>query len=97
MPRSTKRLTDGGSYSVDDFTISNDSKWVGFRGLSPNRYKRGITQENLYADLYLLETATGIDRAADEQRRSRRERPQLLARLARGSRSRRRTISTRYT
>ncbi len=43
----------------DDFTISNDSKWIGFRGLSPNRYKRGITPENIYADLYLLEAATG--------------------------------------
>ena len=57
--RSTKRLTDGGAYSADDFTISKDSKWIGFRGLSPNRYKRGITQENLYSDLYLLEAATG--------------------------------------
>jgi dipeptidyl aminopeptidase/acylaminoacyl peptidase len=27
--------------------------------MSTNRYKRGITQENLYADLYLLETSTG--------------------------------------
>ena len=57
--RSTKRLTEGGAYSVDDLTISSDSKWVGFRGLSPDRYKRGITQENLYSDQYLLETATG--------------------------------------
>lgn len=56
--QTTKRLTDG-AYSADDFTISKDSKWVGFRGLSPNRYQRGITQENLYADLYLLEVATG--------------------------------------
>ena len=39
--------------------ISKDSKWVGFRGLSPNRYKRGITSENIYSDLYLLEAATG--------------------------------------
>jgi dipeptidyl aminopeptidase/acylaminoacyl peptidase len=57
--RSTKRLTEGGAYSVDDFTISSDGKWVGFRGLSPDRYRRGITQENLYSDQYLLETATG--------------------------------------
>jgi Tol biopolymer transport system component len=47
--RNTKRLTDGGAYSADDFTISKDSKWIGFQGLSANRYKRGITQENLYA------------------------------------------------
>jgi len=57
--RSTKRLTEDGAYSVDDFTISKDSKWIGFRGLSPNRYQRGITQENLYSDLYLLDAATG--------------------------------------
>ena len=85
--------TDG-AYSVDDFTISDDGKWIGFRGLSPNRYKRNITQQNLYADLYLLEAATGHDRAADEERRSRRKRPQLLARQHSGSRSRRRTTST---
>ena len=58
-PIATKRLTEGGTYSVDDFTISDDSKWIGFRGLSANRYQRGITQENLYSDLYLLEAATG--------------------------------------
>jgi dipeptidyl aminopeptidase/acylaminoacyl peptidase len=55
---SAKRLSDG-AYSADDFTISKDSKWIGLRGLSPNRYQRGITQENLYSDLYLLEAATG--------------------------------------
>ena len=59
VARSTKRLTEGGAYSVDDFTISKDSKWIGLRGLSPNRYQRGITSENLYSDLYLLEAATG--------------------------------------
>jgi dipeptidyl aminopeptidase/acylaminoacyl peptidase len=55
----TKRVAEGGAYSVDDFVISSDGRWVGFRGMSPDRYKRGITQENLYSDLYLLETATG--------------------------------------
>jgi dipeptidyl aminopeptidase/acylaminoacyl peptidase len=58
-PIATRRLTAGGAYSVDDFTISDDSKWIGFRGLSANRYQRGITQENLYSDLYLVEAATG--------------------------------------
>jgi dipeptidyl aminopeptidase/acylaminoacyl peptidase len=58
-PLGTRRLTNDATFSVDDFTISDDSKWVGFRGLSANRYQRGITQENLYSDLYLLETATG--------------------------------------
>ena len=58
-PLATKRLTEGGTYSVANFTISDDSKWIGFRGLSANRYQRGITQENLYSDLYLVEGATG--------------------------------------
>lgn len=55
----TRRLTEGGAYSVTDVVVSKDAKWVGFRGLSPNRYERGITAENLYSDLYLLEVATG--------------------------------------
>jgi dipeptidyl aminopeptidase/acylaminoacyl peptidase len=56
---STKRLTDDASYSVDDVTISDDSKWIGFRGLSANRYHRGITAENLYSDLYLVDAGSG--------------------------------------
>jgi dipeptidyl aminopeptidase/acylaminoacyl peptidase len=56
--RSTTRLTEGGKFSAADFSISNDGKWIGLRGRSPDRYKRGITQENLYADLYLLDTST---------------------------------------
>jgi len=58
-PQATKRLTEGGAFSVDDVTVSDDSKWIGLRGLSPDRYKRGITSENLYGDLFLIETATG--------------------------------------
>ncbi len=58
-PIATKRLTDGGTYSVDDVTISDDSKWIGFRGLAADRYKRGITSENIYSDLYLVEAAAG--------------------------------------
>jgi dipeptidyl aminopeptidase/acylaminoacyl peptidase len=57
--RSTKRLTEDASYSVGNFTISDDGKWIGFQGGSPNRYERNITSSNLYADVYLLETATG--------------------------------------
>jgi dipeptidyl aminopeptidase/acylaminoacyl peptidase len=58
-PIATKRLTDDATMSVDDFSISDDSKWIGFRGLSANRYHRNITQENLYSDLFLVEAATG--------------------------------------
>ena len=59
-PHKTSRLTEGGAYSAADFRLSNDGKWIGFRGRSPDRYKRGITQENMYADLYVLETSTGV-------------------------------------
>ena len=59
-PHKTSRLTEGGAYSAADFRLSNDGKWIGFRGRSPDRYKRGITQENMYADLYLLETSTRV-------------------------------------
>jgi dipeptidyl aminopeptidase/acylaminoacyl peptidase len=58
-PPATTRLTKDDSYSVDDVSISDDSKWIGLRGLSADRYKRGITAENIYGDLYLVEAATG--------------------------------------
>jgi dipeptidyl aminopeptidase/acylaminoacyl peptidase len=57
--RTTKKLTDGSQYAATAFSISDDGRWIGFRGQSLNRYQRGITAETLYADLYLLETATG--------------------------------------
>jgi dipeptidyl aminopeptidase/acylaminoacyl peptidase len=58
-PQTTKKLTDGTQYASAGFSISDDGKWLGFRGQSLNRYQRGITAESLYADLYLMETATG--------------------------------------
>ncbi len=57
--RKTKKLSDGTKYAATQLTISPDSKWVGFRGQSLNRYQRNITAETMYADLYLLEAATG--------------------------------------
>ena len=55
----TTRLTRDTSYSVGDFDISPDGKWIGFRGISANRFDRNILEQNLNADLYLLEVATG--------------------------------------
>jgi dipeptidyl aminopeptidase/acylaminoacyl peptidase len=55
----TSRLTSDESYSVANVTISGDGKWISFRGQSPDRYRRNITQEGLYSDLYLLEAASG--------------------------------------
>ena len=54
-----KRLTEDGSYSVGNFTISRDGKWVGFQGGSAQRYERNITSSNLYADLFLLDASSG--------------------------------------
>ena len=57
--RRTTRLTRDTSYSVGEFTQSDDGRWIGFRGISSNRYERNILEQNLNADLYLLEVATG--------------------------------------
>lgn len=56
--RST-RLTSDSSISVSNFSISDDGRWVAFRGASANRYHRNITEESAYGDNFLLETATG--------------------------------------
>ena len=55
----TSRLTRDTSYSVGDFSMSEDGKWIGFRGISSNRYERNILEQNENADLYLLELASG--------------------------------------
>jgi dipeptidyl aminopeptidase/acylaminoacyl peptidase len=66
--RKTMRLTDDKTFDVSSFTISDDSKWVGFRGSSANRYQRNITQAGLYADLFLLDVASGqIERLTNNQ------------------------------
>jgi dipeptidyl aminopeptidase/acylaminoacyl peptidase len=57
--QATKKLSDGTEYAATQFSISDDSKWVGFRGQSLNRYQRNITAESLYADLYLLDVSSG--------------------------------------
>jgi len=53
------QLTRDSSYSVTGLTISDDSRWVGFRGTRNERYKRMIWQSNLHTELYLLEAASG--------------------------------------
>ena len=57
--RRTTRLTRDTTYSVGEFTLSDDGRWIGFRGLSANRYERNILEQNLNGDLYLLEVGTG--------------------------------------
>jgi dipeptidyl aminopeptidase/acylaminoacyl peptidase len=57
--RKATRLTRDTSITVTDFNISDDGKRIGFHGISANRYNRNITEQDLYSDLFLLETATG--------------------------------------
>ncbi len=53
------RLTSAPEYSVGNVTISDDAKWIGFNGTPKDRYQRTVTEAGIYADLYLLEAATG--------------------------------------
>lgn len=61
-----RRETDDPSYSINGFTLSDDGRWIGITGGSPKRYERNITAQRLYADLYLMDAATGeIERLTD--------------------------------
>ncbi len=61
-----RRETDDPAYSVNGFTLSDDGRWIGLTGGSPERYERNITAQRLYADLYLMDAATGeIERLTD--------------------------------
>jgi dipeptidyl aminopeptidase/acylaminoacyl peptidase len=67
-PVRATRLTNDHSMTVSNFNISDDAKWVGFQGISSDRYKRGVTEQGINGDLYLLETATGqIERLTNNQ------------------------------
>ncbi len=58
-PAKTTQLTKDPTITVADFSISPDGKWVGFRGISADRYKRNITEQNINSDPFLLDVATG--------------------------------------
>ena len=65
-PLATRRLTDAANVSVTDFDLSLDGRWITFTGASAERYERNITASGLYADQFLLETATGhMERLTD--------------------------------
>src|SRR5687768_6569004 len=67
-PVRTTRLTRDTTISVNSFTISDDGRWVGFRGVAADRYKRNITEQNINSDLFLLEVASGrIERLTNNQ------------------------------
>ena len=57
--RRTTRLTRDTAITVTDFNLSDDGKWISFRGISADRYRRNITEQGLHGDNYLLDTATG--------------------------------------
>jgi dipeptidyl aminopeptidase/acylaminoacyl peptidase len=57
--RQERRLTNDSKYSVGDITVSPDGKWIGYHGLSANRYERGILEQNDYAEVYLLNVSSG--------------------------------------
>jgi dipeptidyl aminopeptidase/acylaminoacyl peptidase len=57
------RLTRDTTVAVTDFNISPDGRWIGYHGAAANRYMRNITEQDIYSDLYLLDTSTdGIER-----------------------------------
>lgn len=58
-PVKTTRLTRDTTITVNSFTISDDGKWVGFRGISSNRYKRNVTEQSINGDVFLLDVASG--------------------------------------
>ena len=55
----TTRLTRDTSITVTDFETSDDGKYVAFRGIASNRYKRGITEQSINGDDFLLDVASG--------------------------------------
>jgi dipeptidyl aminopeptidase/acylaminoacyl peptidase len=69
--RRSTRLTNDTSIVVSGFVISDDGRWIGFDGTAADRYQRNITEQDINADLYLLETATGrIERLTNNREMS---------------------------
>jgi dipeptidyl aminopeptidase/acylaminoacyl peptidase len=67
-PVQVTRLTQDTTMTVASFTVSADSRWVGFRAVAADRYKRNITEQFINADLYLLNVANGdIERLTDNE------------------------------
>jgi len=73
-PVKATRLTSDASVSVTGFTISGDAKWVGFRAVQSDRFKRtrgGMVmggESNMFTELYLIEAASGqIERLTSAQ------------------------------
>ena len=54
-----KRLTSDASFSASSFTVSDDGRWAGVRGIRNDRYARGITEEGINGDLWLVNLTSG--------------------------------------
>lgn len=66
--KNESRLTSSPEYSVSAVTISKDSNWIGFTGTPKDRYQRTVTETGIYADLYLLNAASGkIERLTENK------------------------------
>ena len=64
----TTRLTRDTSMAVTGFTISPDGRYLGFNAVPNNRYKRNITEEGIYADVFLMDTqGNGIERLTQNE------------------------------
>ena len=57
--KQTTRLTRDTSVTVRGFTISEDGRWVAYRGIAADRYKSTVTESGIHGDLFLLNAATG--------------------------------------
>jgi len=65
---SVRRLTHDSTVSVMSFEISPDGRWIGYRAVDADRYKRNITEQSINADNYLLDTGSGqIERLTNNQ------------------------------
>jgi len=57
--KKTTRLTKDTSITVTAFDMSDDGKYVSFRGISSNRYKRNVTEQSINGDNFLLDVTSG--------------------------------------
>ena len=66
--RRPMRLTSDSTMSVTTLRISPDSRWIAFSAVSANRYERNITEQNINADLFLLDaTDNSIERLTNNK------------------------------
>lgn len=59
LPAPATRLTRDTTYAVTGFSLSEDGRYVGFTGVANDRYKRNVTEQGIYGDLYLLNVQSG--------------------------------------